>query len=219
MYALCRQRESARCKAQRPPSPPAHRPPPPTHPSTQHTDSRPPTPLGLRAFGRHRGPARHRGPDKNVYPNGRHNDTSHNTTQPKRSDITGRRLPAAELCPAPRVRRQYAPNPNKPLATHTRKWAQPRAPHATRLHNPKHHRARPHTAVAREAALHAHLHQVPLNYRSETVVQPSSTAHFHYGFPTVEPLSWYSNKLLSSNLKTAIFSPAGDATPPKTECF
>ena len=49
--------------------------------------------------------------------------------------------------------------------------------------------------------------QVPLNYPSETVVQPSPTAHFHYGFPTVEPLSWYSNKLLSSNLKTAISQP------------
>ena len=56
-------------------------------------------------------------------------------------------------------------------------------------------------------ALRAHLDQVPLNYPSETVVQPSSTAHFHYGFPTVEPLSRYSNKLLSSNLKTAIFQP------------
>ena len=55
--------------------------------------------------------------------------------------------------------------------------------------------------------LRAHLDQVPLNYPSETVVQPSSTAHFHYGFPTVEPLSRYSNKLLSSNLKTAIFQP------------
>ena len=55
--------------------------------------------------------------------------------------------------------------------------------------------------------LRAHLDQVPLNYPSETVVQPSSTANFHYGFPTVEPLSWYSNKLLSSNLKTAIFQP------------
>ena len=55
--------------------------------------------------------------------------------------------------------------------------------------------------------LRAHLDQVPLNYPSETVVQPSSTAHFHYGFPTVEPLSWYGNKLLSSNLKTAIFQP------------
>ena len=55
--------------------------------------------------------------------------------------------------------------------------------------------------------LRAHLYQVPLNYPSETVVQPSSTAHFHYGFPTVEPLSRYSNKLLSSNLKTAIFQP------------
>ena len=56
-------------------------------------------------------------------------------------------------------------------------------------------------------SLRAHLDQVPLNYPSETVVQPSSTAHFHYGFPTVEPLSWYSNKLLSSNLKTVIFQP------------
>ena len=55
--------------------------------------------------------------------------------------------------------------------------------------------------------LRAHLDQVPLNYPSETVVQPSSTAHFHYGFPGVEPLSRYSNKLLSSNLKTAIFQP------------
>ena len=43
---------------------------------------------------------------------------------------------------------------------------------------------------------------------SETVVQPSSTAHFHYGFATVEPLPWYSNKLLSRNLKTAIFQPS-----------
>ena len=58
------------------------------------------------------------------------------------------------------------------------------------------------------AALRAHLDQVPLNYPTETVVQPSSTAHFHYGFPTVEPLSWYSNKMLSSNLKTAIFQPS-----------
>ena len=58
-----------------------------------------------------------------------------------------------------------------------------------------------------EISLRAHLDQVPLNYPSETVVQPSSTAHFHYGFPTVEPLSRYSNKLLSSNLKTAIFQP------------
>ena len=57
------------------------------------------------------------------------------------------------------------------------------------------------------STLRAHLDQVPLNYPSETVVQPSSTAHFHYGFPTVEPLSRYSNKLLSSNLKTAIFQP------------
>ena len=59
----------------------------------------------------------------------------------------------------------------------------------------------------RSQALRAHLDQVPLNYPSETVVQPSSTAHFHSGFPTVEPLSWYSKKLLSSNLKTAIFQP------------
>ena len=58
-----------------------------------------------------------------------------------------------------------------------------------------------------DTSLRAHLDQVPLNYPSETVVQPSSTAHFHYGFPTVEPLSRYSNKLLSSNLKTAIFQP------------
>ena len=58
-----------------------------------------------------------------------------------------------------------------------------------------------------DTPLRAHFDQVPLNYLSETVVQPSSTAHFHYGFPTVEPLSWYSNKLLSSNLKTAIFQP------------
>ena len=57
------------------------------------------------------------------------------------------------------------------------------------------------------ASLRAHFDQVPLNYPSETVVQPSSTAHFHYGLPTVEPLSWYSNKLLSRNLKTAIFQP------------
>ena len=57
-------------------------------------------------------------------------------------------------------------------------------------------------------ALRAHLDQVPLNYPSETVVQPSSTAQFHYGFPTVEPLSCSSNKLLSSNLKTAIFQPS-----------
>ena len=60
---------------------------------------------------------------------------------------------------------------------------------------------------ASPSPLRAHLDQVPLNYPSETVVQPSSTAHFHYGFPTVEPLSRYSNKLLSSNLKTAIFQP------------
>ena len=41
-----------------------------------------------------------------------------------------------------------------------------------------------------KTTLRAHLDQVPLNYPSETVVQPSSTAHFHYGLPTVEPLSW-----------------------------
>ena len=58
-----------------------------------------------------------------------------------------------------------------------------------------------------DRSLRAHLDQVPLNYPSETVVQPSSTAHFHYGFPRVEPLSRYSNKLPSSNLKTAIFQP------------
>ena len=57
-------------------------------------------------------------------------------------------------------------------------------------------------------SLRAHLDQVPLDYPSETVVQPSSTAHFHYGFPTVESLSWYSNKLLSSNLKTAVLQPS-----------
>ena len=62
-------------------------------------------------------------------------------------------------------------------------------------------------AVSLTTALRAHLDQVPYNYPSETVVQPSSTTHFHYGFPTVEPLSWYSNKLLSSNLKTAIYQP------------
>ena len=61
--------------------------------------------------------------------------------------------------------------------------------------------------VKEATTLHAHLDQVPLNYPSKTVVQLSSGAHFHYGFPTVEPLSWYSNKLLSSNLKTAIFQP------------
>ena len=61
---------------------------------------------------------------------------------------------------------------------------------------------------SRTLSIRAHLDQVPLNYPSETVVQPSSTAHFHYGFPTVEPLSWYSHKLLSSNLKTAIFEPS-----------
>ena len=61
--------------------------------------------------------------------------------------------------------------------------------------------------MPRVPSLRAHLDQVPLKYPSETVVQPSSTAHFHYGFSTVEPLSWYSNKLLSSNLKTAILQP------------
>ena len=60
---------------------------------------------------------------------------------------------------------------------------------------------------ATNPALRAYLDQVPLNYPSETVVQPSSTPHLHYGFPTVEPLSWDSNKLLSSNPKTAIFQP------------
>ena len=57
-------------------------------------------------------------------------------------------------------------------------------------------------------ALRAHLDQVPLNSPSETVVQPGSTAHFNYGFFTVEPLSWYRNKLLSRNLRTAIFQPS-----------
>ena len=66
---------------------------------------------------------------------------------------------------------------------------------------------RPRAPRTHGRALRAHLDQVSLNYPSETVVQPSSTAHFHYGFPTVEPLSRYSNKLLSSNLKTAIFQP------------
>ena len=69
--------------------------------------------------------------------------------------------------------------------------------------NPRGRSPHPHS----NPALRAHLDHVPLNYQSETVVQPSSTAHFHYGFPTVEPLLWYSNKLLSSNLKTAIFQP------------
>ena len=64
------------------------------------------------------------------------------------------------------------------------------------------------TGEVHNASLRAHLDQVPLNYPSDTMVQPSSTAHCHYGFPTVEPLSWYSNKLLSSNLKTAIFQPS-----------
>ena len=63
------------------------------------------------------------------------------------------------------------------------------------------------TKPSTETTLRAHLDQVPLNYPSETVVQRSSTAHFHYGFSTVEPLSWYSNKLPSSNLKTANFQP------------
>ena len=67
--------------------------------------------------------------------------------------------------------------------------------------------------------IRAHLDQVPLNYPSETVVQPSSTAHFHYGIPTVEPPSWYSNKLLSSNLKTAIFQPCKRCHTPQKECF
>ena len=76
-----------------------------------------------------------------------------------------------------------------------------------RWHPPEDGAAR--LAVAHfKTALRAHLDQVPLNYSSETVVQPSSTAHVHYGLPTVEPLSWYSNKLLSSNLGTAIFQPS-----------
>ena len=53
--------------------------------------------------------------------------------------------------------------------------------------------------------LRVHLDQVPSNSLTEIVVQPVSTAHFHYGFPTVKPLSWYKNKLLSRNLKNAIF--------------
>ena len=68
-------------------------------------------------------------------------------------------------------------------------------------------------------SLRAHLDQGPLNYPSETVVQPSSTAHFHYGFPTVEPLSRYSNKLLSSNLKTAIFQPCKRCHNPVKRMF
>ena len=67
--------------------------------------------------------------------------------------------------------------------------------------------------------LRAHLDQVPLYYPNETVVQPSSTAHLHCGFPTVEPLSWYSNKLLSSNLKTAIFQPSKRCHRPLKRMF
>ena len=73
--------------------------------------------------------------------------------------------------------------------------------------------------VQKLITLRAHLDQVPLNSPSETVVQPSSTAHFHYGFPRVEPLSWYSNKLVSRNLKTAIFQPSRRCHTPQKECF
>ena len=41
------------------------------------------------------------------------------------------------------------------------------------------------TLLQNAPTLRAHLDQVPLNYPSETVVQPSSTAHFHYSFPTI----------------------------------
>ena len=67
--------------------------------------------------------------------------------------------------------------------------------------------------------LRAHLDLVPLNYPSETVVQPSSTAHFHYGFPTFEPLSWYSNKLLSSNLINRYFSALQEMPHPLKRMF
>ena len=109
--------------------------PTPTQPSTHHTGRRPPTPHGLRAFRHHRTPARHRAPDKNVHPNRRRNNTNHNTTQPQPSGSTGHHLPGGEPCPAPRIRRQQAPDPSNPLAPYTRKRAQ--APEATQLHNPK----------------------------------------------------------------------------------
>ena len=152
MYAPRHHRASAHRKPRRPPRPPANPPPPPTHPSPHHADSTPPTPRGLRTLRHHRGPARHRAPDTSVRPNGRHNDNHHNTTRPPGSRGTGRHLPGAEPCPAPRIRGRWAPDPNNPLAPHTRTWTRPRAPREARPRNPKHHPARPHTVTSRQAA-------------------------------------------------------------------
>ena len=70
MYAPWHHRASAHRKAQQPPHPPAHPTPPPTHPPPHHTNS---------TLRHHRGPVCHRAPDMSVRPNGRHNDTRHNT--------------------------------------------------------------------------------------------------------------------------------------------
>ena len=152
MCALWHHRGTARHKTQRPLRPPARPPPPPTQPSPHHTNCRPPTPHRLRAFRHHRGPARHRAPDKNVHPNGRCNETNHSTTQPQQSGRTGHHLPGGEPCPAPRIRRQQAPDPSNPSAPYTRKRAKARAPETTLLHNPKHHPTRPHAAASQQPA-------------------------------------------------------------------
>ena len=152
MYAPWHHRPSAHPKAQLPPSPPSHPPPPPRQPSPHHTNSAPPTPRRLQTLRHHRGPASHRAPDKSLRPNGRHNDTHHETTRPQRSRDTGRHLPGAEPCPAPRRRGRWAPDPINPLAPHTRTWTRPRAPREARPRNPKHHPARPHTVTSRQPA-------------------------------------------------------------------
>ena len=149
MYAPWHHGVSAHRKAKRPPRLPVHPAPPPTHPSPHHTDSTPPTPRRLRALRHHQWPARHRAPDKNVRPNGRHNDSNHNTTRRQGSRGTGRHLPGAEPCRAPQIRGRWAPDSSNPLAPHTRTWSLPRAPQEARLRNPKHHPERPHTVTSR----------------------------------------------------------------------
>ena len=137
-------------RLQRPPRPAAHPPPPPPHPSPHHTNSAPPTPSWLRTLRHHRGPARHRAPDKSVRPNGRRNDNHRNTTRPQGSRDTGGHLPGAEPYTAPRIRGQWAPGPNNPLALHTRTGRRPRAPQEAC--NLKHHLARPRKVSGRQPA-------------------------------------------------------------------
>ena len=125
MYGLKR-------RPQRPPRPSTRPPPPPPHPSPHQSNSRPPTPGGLRAIRDHLGAARHRAPDKSVRPNGRCNDNQHITTGPQGTEDTGHHLPGVEPCPAPRIRGRWAPSPSNPPAPHTCTRNRPRAPQEAR---------------------------------------------------------------------------------------